>query len=283
MLIKLESLYLRIVAFPLALLLYIGGWKRRILLENAQRCGIRQPFFRLRFCIHAALDFIRLAHGRYGQTIRIRPQDTEKLKKLKSAPAIYLTAHFHHWEMMGAWMTAQGIALLSAARPMSHPYAQRLLLRMRSRLSLVTVSDRIPRKALHHLEQGGCFGMLWDQRAQDASVRAAFFGQPLGVDPLPLFLLRHRSVAVWFGTMLPDGTLRLLLLADPSATLSDSPTSTRLARRYHRVLEVLIRKHPTWWYGMAHRRFLESPPFPSPGVSRETLMASGVGGLETSP
>jgi len=277
MLINLQSLYLRIVAFPLALILYVGGWKRRVLRENVQRCGIRRPFFRLSFCTHVALDFVRLAHGWYGQAIRLRPQDTEKLKKLKSNPAVYLTAHFHHWELMGAWMTAQGIRLLSAARPMSHPYAQRLLMRMRSRLGLATVSERIPRKALLHLEQGGCFGMLWDQRVPSSPIRAAFFGQPLGVDPLPLFFLRHRSVAVWFGAILPDGTLRLLLLAAPSSSLSQSLAPTRLARRYHRVLEVLIRKHPTWWYGMAHRRFLESPPFHSlVGVSRETSTASGV-------
>ncbi|MBW8888943.1 MAG: lysophospholipid acyltransferase family protein [Fibrobacteres bacterium] len=280
---KPQSLYLRILALPLGLLLYIGGWKRRILRENVQRCGIRQPFFRLRFCTHAALDFVRLTHGRYGQTIRTRPQDAEKLKKLKSAPAVFLTAHFHHWELMGAWMTAQGIGLLSAARPMAHQYAQRLLIRMRSRLGLATVSDRIPRRALHHLEHGGCFGMLWDQRAQASSVRAAFFDQPLGVDPLPLFLLRHRSVEVWFGTLLPDGTFRLLLLAAPTASPSVSLTPARLARRYHRVLEVLIRMHPTWWYGMAHRRFLESPPLKSlAGVSRETSAGTGDGWRENS-
>lgn len=275
---NLTSLYLRILAFPLALVLYIGGWKKRVLRENGRRCGLNPPFFRLRICAHAALDFIRLTHARYGQTVRIRPQDKNKLKKLKSTPSLYLTAHFHHWELMGAWMTAQGIRLLSAARPMSNPLAQRLLMGMRSRLGLAINSDHLPRRALRHLEQGGCFGMLWDQRAPHSPIRADFFGQTLGVDPLPLFLLRHRPVAVWFGAILPDGTLRLLLLAAPTSSPAHALPPTRLARRYHRVLEVLIRKHPTWWYGMAHRRFLESSPFDSPtGVSRETSTVSNVG------
>jgi hypothetical protein len=44
-----------------------------------------------------------------------------------------------------------------------------------------------------------------------------------------------------------------------------------LARRYHRVLEVLVRRHPTWWYGLAHRRFKEALNLSSPAkVSRET-------------
>jgi hypothetical protein len=39
----------------------------------------------------------------------------------------------------------------------------------------------------------------------------------------------------------------------------------------------LIRKYPTYWYGMAHRRFLESPPvFPKRVVSRETSAGPGV-------
>ncbi len=269
---NLQSLYLRTLAFPLALTLYIGGWKKRVIRGNKRRCGLHQPFFRLRICAHAALDFVRLAHARYGQAIRIRPQDSDNLKKLKSDPSLFLTAHFHHWELMGAWMTAQGIRLLSAARPMSNPFAERLLMGMRSRLGLKTVSDRIPRRALLHLDQGGCFGMLWDQRALRSPIQAAFFGGTLGVDPLPLFLLRHRSAAVWFGAILPDGTVRLLRLAAPTSPLSHPPLNpTRLARRYHRVLEVLIRMHPTWWYGMTHRRFLGSPPLHSTtGVSRET-------------
>jgi hypothetical protein len=268
--------YLRLVSLPLALALYIGAWKKSILRGNALHCGVSGPFFRLRLCSHVALDFIRLAHGRYGTGIRSRPKDTEKLKILKSSPSLFLTAHFHNWELMGSWLTREGVPLLSVARPLAQPRVQALLENMRTRLGLATISREVPRKALKHLAQGGCFGMLWDQRVKDSRVHVPFFGHSLRVDPLPPFLLRHRPVPVWFGVLLPDGTFRLFLLA-PALRSSLSPDPIRLARRYHRILEVLIARHPTWWYGMAHRRFLESSPSQiRSGVSRETSVASGL-------
>jgi hypothetical protein len=276
MLMKLKGLYLRILALPLGLLLYIVGWKKAVLSENRLRCGVCTPFFRLRFYAHVALDLVCLMHGVYGQRIRILPRDIHKLKNLKSS-SLFLTAHFHNWELLGAWMTRQGIDLLGAARSMSHPLAQRLLLWIRSRLGLKTVFEKIPRTALRHLEQGGCFGMLWDQRPPNSEVRTAFFGHSVLVDSLPFFLLQHRPLPVWFGTLLPDGTFRLLLLASHPGSASRSLTPEKLARRYHRVLEVLVRRHPTWWYGMAHRRFRESSSLPSiSGVSRETSTAPEV-------
>jgi lauroyl/myristoyl acyltransferase len=248
-----------------------------------RRCGVSAPLFRLRWYAHAALDFLRLGHGIYGRTIRIRPLDELKLKKLKSASGLFLTAHFHHWELMGGWLVRQGVPLLSAARPMARPWAQSLLSFYRSRLSSLTVESEVPRKALRHLEGNGCFALLWDQRAPESNLKARLFGVPLGMDPLPSFLIRHRTCAIWFGLLLPNGSFRLLLLSPAAASPAASHriTPERIARRYHRVLELLIRRHPTWWYGMAHRRFLEAPDQrlgsdPGPGVSRETLMASGV-------
>lgn len=267
---------LRLLSLPLALLLYIGGWKRGTLRENGRRCGLDAGFSRFRFCLHVSLDFMRLLQGRYGQPIRIRPQDQTKLKKLKSSSSLFLTAHFHHWECMGSWMSRNGVSLLCAARPLAWPPAEVLLARLRRHLGVATLSSGIPRQALRHLDRGGCFALLWDQRVSRSSVQAPFFDVPLRVDPLPDFLLRHRKVPVWFGALLPDGTFRLLLLSSP-ATARLPLASHRLARRYHRVLELLIRRHPTWWYGMAHRRFLEAPRAGfNTSVSRETSVASGV-------
>lgn len=449
-------IYLGLGSLALALPLYIGGWKKAVLLANARRCGLAVPFIRFRWYIHVALDFLSFAHGIYGTPIRIRACDKDKLKKLKSSPGVFLTAHFHQWELMGGWLVRQGVPLLSAARPMTQPWAQSLLTRFRSRISSRTVESHIPRTALRHLDRNGCFALLWDQRVSGSPVRAPFFGASLGMDPLPPFLIRHRNCAVWFGTLLPDGTFRLLLLSPgtsspsanprpaslsstpadptpaspaalppppapdshlvwtseagsgslilstPASTSASAPSTTpelihpterpsrpglplappsslpftappspsslessstsipispfslssrlipgssptypfplppnpfplssppafptpfsqreapqaashsssssatpppnpsrssspipgpvvprspdRIARRYHRVLELLIRRHPTWWYGMAHRRFLEAPDQspgsdPGVGVSRETLVASGV-------
>lgn len=259
--------YLRLLSLPLALLLYIGGWKKAVLRSNLECCGFSVPGFRWRFCLHVSLDFLRFLHGKYELPIRVRCRDQIKLNKLKSHSSLFLTAHFHHWEWMGAWLTRGGVPLLSAARPLKHPGSELFLGRLRERLGVAVVQKNVPRRALLHLDSQGCFALLWDQRVARSDVRAPLFaGKDLMLDPLPCFLIRHRPVPVWFGTLLPDGTFRLLLLSSsPSRLLSDP---NRLARRYHRVLEILIRRHPTWWYGMAHRRFLD--PSIGGSVSRET-------------
>jgi lauroyl/myristoyl acyltransferase len=240
----------------LALALYIGGWKKAVLRENLARCGLRVPFFRLRFYAHAAGDLLLFLAGRYGRSIRMRSRDQAKLKKLKSGASLFLTAHFHHWELMGGWLISQDVPLLSAARPMAQARAQSLLKRLRSRLQSPTLETGVARGALRHLDRQGCFALLWDQRPSRSDLRADFFGHRLRMDPLPAFLHRHRVPDVWFGTLLPDGTFRLLLLSPAGSCRS--PTPEGLARRYHRVLELLVRRHPTWWYGMAHRRFQDA-------------------------
>jgi lauroyl/myristoyl acyltransferase len=141
---------------------------------------------------------------------------------------------------------------------MSQNLAQSCLAFFRSRISSRTVEADIPRQALRHLDQGGCFALLWDQRVSRSTLKSPLFGIPLRMDPLPPFLIRHRDCPVWFGAILPDGTFRLLLLHPGAGPLPTSDPTGRIARRYHRVLELLIRRHPTWWYGLAHRRFLEA-------------------------
>ena len=275
----LEKVQMRLGALVLGIPLYIIGWKRRVIRENAARLGLAySQVFRARFCFHVALDFLRLIRCIYEPGLRIRPRDTAKLKILKSTASLFLTGHFHHWERMGAWLTSQGVPLLSAARPLAQGWAQNWLHGIRTRMGMKVIYRDIPRGALKHLIQDGCFALLWDQRVIRSEIHAPFFGIPLPVDPLPAFLLRHQSTPVFFGCLLPNGQLRLLQLAaaSPGAPLP-SLAPNRLARRYHRVLEFLIRRHPTWWYGFAHRRFRDaSAPVAGSGVSRETLVPSGV-------
>lgn len=275
----LNKVQMWIGALVLGGLLYIVGWKRRVIRENAGRLGLTySPAFRARFCFHVALDFLRLIRGVYEPGVRIRPGDSAKLKILKSSASLFLTGHFHHWERMGAWLTSQGVPLLSAARPMAQDWAQAWLHGIRTRMGMKVIYRDIPRGALKHLLQAGCFALLWDQRVNRSEVHAPFFGTTLPVDPLPAFLLRHQPAPVIFGCLLPNGQLRLIQLA--GITSPQSPSSLppdRLARRYHRVLEFLIGRHPTWWYGLAHRRFKDAPgSIPRSGVSRETLASSGV-------
>lgn len=315
---KLYKLYILTLAQPLVLALIIIRWKRRRLRSNAKICGLPDTLgFRIRFYQAAASDLLRFFHGHYGSPIISRPRDAARIDRLKSGPSLFLTAHFHHWEHMGAWMTRQGIPLLSAARPMVNPLSQSLLVRLRKRMGMAVVFRDIPRRALRHVNQGGCFGLLWDQRvpipdpgsewtgSTDSDVkemslfgtaetrkrsvvaeyqskgtlstsgnettlrtqerpsfrpspRAQLFGRSLALDPLPHFLTRHTPLPVFFGVLLPGGRFRIFQIAGPrrdSGTSKTTDAYRHLGRRYHRLLECLIRAYPAYWYGLAHDRF----------------------------
>ena len=130
------------------------------------------------------------------------------------------------------------------------------------------VTEDILARALSHLRAGHCFGILWDQYSPLHRHVSPFFGIPAAMDPLPEILVRRLAPAVMAGFLLPDGTLRLVPLLKAGSAL---PDPSRLSRRFHRVLETLLRAHPTYGYGLCHARFKDTVSYPGRGrVSRET-------------
>lgn len=267
------SLYLQILAIPMVLLLFLSGWKKTHILANARLCGLHPTsLFRLRFYHGACLDLLKLLHGNYGRPILSRPRDEGKLESLRSGPALFLSAHFHNWELMGSWLTLNsGIPLLSAALPLKHAASHTGLEWIRKRTGVPVIAKAITRTALRHLQSGKSFGMLWDQSPSRSDLTSPFFGHRVRMDPLPSFLALKSRAPVFFGAMLPGGRFRIVKILkaasshpaslvtgsnpDPVASDLAQAAALRLARRYHRVLQVLVRAYPWCWYGLAHRRF----------------------------
>ncbi len=107
-----------------------------------------------------------------------------------------------------------------------------------------------------------------------------FFGIPVPMKPLPNFLLKNFSSAepdpsthpeaipaltIFFGVLLPQGKFRIFQILSSNSNRIRNPNSIpnpkKLARRYHRILEILIRQYPDFYYGLAHRRFKDSTPY----------------------
>ena len=266
------SIYLHILAIPLILGLFLAAWKKSHIEANLQVLGMTPSLsLRLRFYRNVVLDILRVAHRNYGQPIQVRPPDQNKLQGLRSGPGLFLSAHFHNWELMGSWLTTKmDIPLLSMALPFQHPTSQWLLIRLRRRMGIPVIDRDIPRSALKHILADKCFGMLWDQYPTEGQVAAKFFGFPLRVNALPAFLTEKSGPNVYFGALLPGGRLRLVQIAK---AVPGGMAPERLARRYHRVLEILVKTYPDYWYGLAHRRFKDQISYGKAkhlNVSRET-------------
>ena len=266
------SIYLQILAIPLILSLFLSSWKKSRIDANLRLLGKTPSLpFRFRFYRNVVLDILRVVHRNYGRLIQVRPRDQGKLQDLRSGPALFLSAHFHNWELMGSWLTTnKDIPLLSMALPFQHPTSQWWLKRLRRRMGIPVLNRDIPRSALKHILAGKCFGMLWDQYPTQGQMAADFFGFPLRINALPGFLTEKSSPNVYFGALLPRGQFRLVQLAQ---AVPGGIAPERLARRYHRVLEILVRAHPDYWYGLAHRRFKDQISYGKGkhlNVSRET-------------
>jgi hypothetical protein len=300
----------------LALVLVIFGWKRQVVGANraqvvrylrrhstdslptlqASRWSPNSdrvsPFTRplrlyLALVYHAARDLLGLLTATYPRRLTAAPGSEGHLQAMRAGPCLFLTAHVHHFEALGSFLKSEGVPLLAIARPMSRPFAQRWLMRLRERIDLpVLFSPRgqtgsgrdstsaFLRATLRHTRSGGCLALLWDQNPPgNAYVTSTFFGAPVRCDSLPLFVLEHcPELPVYAGYLQPDGHVRLTLLlggyrpgrarrfaglgaetAAPPAGRA-TPASSLLAR-YHRWLMAVTVKHPSYAYWLLHRRF----------------------------
>ena len=231
--------------------LWTSGFRRRVVRRNLQLMKWkRDPFLRWRLTFRATRDLAALfltPHPKY----RMHPRSSMNLAAIRKGPSILLTAHFHNWEWLGSALQREGVPILAAAKPLHAAWAEQWLLRLRARISVPTVSGAVPRMAIRHLERGGCFAFLWDQYAPGSEYSGEFFDAPARMNPLPLFLLAHCPCPVYFGILLPGGNVRLLSLL----SRFEGYREEQLIRRYHRVLEILVRARPELWYGFFHARF----------------------------
>jgi lauroyl/myristoyl acyltransferase len=254
-----RSWFISTVSPVFALVFWLSGLRQRVLTRNFRIMGIAAPgFYRFRLGFRLARALLALALPGRLSPAALHPRSRAHLDRLRAGPSLLLTAHFGNWEAQAAAWRGLGVDLLGAARPLRSRIAHGMLSRLRARHGIRVVTTAVPRTALRHLTPtpnfpGGCFGLLWDQHAPDSVRPGTFFGEPVSLNPLPFFLLAKHPRPVYFGVLLPGGTLRLLPLLPPAPLRAG--WEDRLARRYHRVLETLIRRHPTHAFGLLHARF----------------------------
>lgn len=272
------SAILAVPAAPLSALFVMSRVRTRVIRRNfdlTRASGLKPPaLLRIRLGFHLARDLLSLLLPGTLPRPRLHARSRAALARLRGGPSFLLTAHFGNWEAQAAAWGRHRVPLLGAARPLKGAVPRSLLAKLRARHGIHVVSNAVPRAALRHLHAGGCFGLLWDQHAPDSVRPGSFFGVPVSLNPLPAFLLARVPCPAYFGILLPGGTLRLIPLLD-SRQIGRAGWEDRLARRYHRVLETLIRRHPARWYGVLHARFKTVEAYPGHRVGSRYTVHSG--------
>jgi KDO2-lipid IV(A) lauroyltransferase len=169
-------------------------------------------------------------------------------------PIVTLTAHTGNWDLLAAWVIAQGIPLTTIGREARSSSAQAVLRSIREGYGIETIwrSDRSGLKRLIAcLQQRRVVAALIDQDTRVESIPVPFFGSPAKT-PVSLITLGRKMNARFVTAFLfRTGWLRFSVFVEE---IPDCDTEQEVLTAYHQRLEQLIRRYPGQWVWF-HKRW----------------------------
>lgn len=188
-----------------------------------------------------------------GKTFLIAEDAPETLQKMKLG-GVFLTAHYGNYEAIGHWFCRLGLPVAASYAKIRPACLNALLENWLRSVNGTRYSVFIenPKQILKLLDAGRLFCLLADQDYRKSSaLQGKFLGRQVSCNPIPAFILRHRSqTPVYLAWLTETATSRTLhareIVANPDSVYSD----------FHSLLETLIQEDPNSWFGWTHRRFL---------------------------
>jgi len=184
---------------------------------------------------------------------------------------LFFTGHFGYWEMqaIGHGLTMKPVGVL--ARSLDNPMLNTLLEQVRSKTgNWVIYRQGAVRKVLRALAAGQGVAMLIDQHLHSPdAIYVDFFERPAATTSMlaALALRTGAPVVPVFALPLPGGRYKLIYEHPVPPPDPDSPDAIReFTQRCTDVLEMYVRRYPSYWLWM-HRRWRDAPlPESTPGM-----------------
>ena len=278
--------------------LKLVGWKRGTVLANAKHVAgavsydtllknLTRHAGELLFCFGSfkklPRDFAAYPCCVDGWTFDIAEGSAPVLEKMRNG-GIFLTAHYGNYEAMGPWLCRLGIPLVASYIPVKPKWLNNILERKIRSVDgrSYSVDARTPRDFMSVLNEGNLFCLLSDQDSRiPSALLGTLLGQPVNMNPLPDFLLKHRPQTPVFicwmeerGASPKDASskkVRVLhaievegpQVASPARLASPAPSpsqSSVVNTQFNKWLEERIRENPNLWYSFTHRRFYSQSP-----------------------
>jgi KDO2-lipid IV(A) lauroyltransferase len=256
--------------------------RRRVAVENIQRAGVRADgessdrLARASMRHFAAvlvetLKAERLLGGaRWRESISFRiPAEVQQLLDNPRAGLLAVTGHFGNWEI-GAQAVSRLKPVVAAARRVSNPYLDRLLLRRKPTRDFRLVPEwfGLPTRFTGALRNGEILALLIDVDARGEGIKLDFFGRPAATHVTAAMLHLVTKVPIVFVSCrrLRPGRFEVAM----SALIERRPTGDKEADvreilgRLNGELEAAIREDPAQ-YLWAHSRWKYGEWEPPPG------------------
>jgi Kdo2-lipid IVA lauroyltransferase/acyltransferase len=226
------------------------------------------------FAAYAHMDRICRAEQR---RIEVVAPDAIVTRIRKGLPAVFVTAHlssFHISTWAGTQLGGRATVLYN---PDSNPKLDRVIQRRREPIACNLVPrDGGIRVLMRELAQGGCVGLVVDNRADEGEL-VPFFGRPAPTVTTPARLALHFDcplVPVRVERLDDEARFRITMYdaVQPSESARTRPErALDMTRQLNEHFERWIRERPGQWLVMSRRWPRGEPDLPAPEASAHVL------------
>ena len=261
--------------------LRLAGWKHKTVLANAKHVASPVNYDELLINLTRHVGellfrfgtFKKLPHDFTAYPCRVDGWDfaldeaaIPVLEKMRNG-GIFLTAHYGNYEAMGPWLCRLGIPLVASYIPVKPKWLNNILeCKIRSVDGRsYSVDARTPRDFIRILNEGNLFCLLSDQDSRiPSALSGTLLGQPVNVNPLPDFLLKHRPQTPVFicwmeerGASPKDASSKKVRVLH---AIEVGGAQSKVVEKFNKWLEERICENPNLWYSFTHRRFYSQSP-----------------------
>ena len=254
---------------PLAWLLRVSGWRRKLVDEGLGRClpdrdaterdAVARDFYA--WIGRLAAEFVagaRMPPEALADRLRFENESAVADALRDGRRVLLLAAHHCNWEwLLLRCSTAFGEPLVAAYKPASRERGDRLLREVRSRFG----ATMIPARDLiqHLIAQRGSvrlLAMLADQSPSARSDQQAwlpFLGQETAFFQGPGWIGARLGFRPVFVAMRPEGKGRYVARFVPLAAAGETLNPEQILKAYVAALEDQVREHPAHYFWAYNR------------------------------
>jgi KDO2-lipid IV(A) lauroyltransferase len=234
-----------IISYPLAILLFITGWRKTVIQTNIHILKLNQPFSFLKFYHNIAMDLIISLTNYTPFPTQIHSQDL--LQSLKSG-GILLTAHLGNFEQLGKTLLENNIPICATHKPLKNKFWNKILSSIRKRKKY-TLNTPTPKNIILTLKTNKLFTLLNDQHDPNQDTPTIHNSLPYFISNLPIRLSHHTNPGnIYFAILLRQNSSFQLYIHNFQQNKNINIQYLEFCRKYGN-------SNPHQWYNLSHRIF----------------------------